>query len=167
MHLMKRAAVLVMVAGIAAAAGWACDDEGNALTLEEYFQRIEEADSEANERSDEVFETEPETVEEAQDQLQDLPDIIRDFIEDLENIEPPEEAQDAHERVVEGGREAADQFEDIIDEASDAESIEDFFAALSSDEFANVGQAFDDACQELQALADENEIDVTLNCGEA
>lgn len=164
MHLMKRAAMLMAIAAVAGAAGWACFGGGDSLTLEEYFEELERADDEFNERGDQVFESEPASVDEARDQLGQLPDIVGDFIDQLEDIDPPEEAADAHEQAIDSGRELQGQLEDVVDEIENAESFEEVAAALASDEFAELGAGFEEACTELQRIADENEIDATLDC---
>ena len=166
------AALLLTVGALAVACG-----DSKALTLEEYFQQLEALTDETNERSDELEEAfaqvDAASLSEAQ-QLQALADflaegvlLIEDFLAEVGKLRPPEAVVAEHNENVE----ATTLF--IAAMSGVPEGIEtmgtmDELVPLFEDE--GVSQAADrvvDACLQLQAVADKNEIDVDLNCDDA
>ena len=82
------------------------------------------------------------------------------------NLNPPDEAADAHGELVAGFRDLVGGLEDLIDQLADIESITEF-SALLFDPDSGFGSAIGQlaaACLELQGIADSNEIDVDLDC---
>ena len=167
-------ALLLLAFGAGAVA---CDDDSEALALEEYFQQLETLIDETNERSDELEEAfaqvDAASLSEAQ-QLQALADflaegvlLIEDSLAEIGKLRPPEAVVAEHNENVE----ATTLF--IAAMSGVSEGIEtmgtmDELVPLFEDE--GVSQAADrvvDACLQLQAVADKNEIDVDLNCDDA
>ncbi len=54
----------------------------------------------------------------------------------------------------------------VIDEAENAESIEDFFAVFETGEFNTAIERFDQACLDAEQLAADIGITVDLDCDE-
>ena len=165
--------LVVAVTLLAGALGLAaCDDDGDdELSTEEYFRRLQELEDRFEDRSDEideaigdVFDAEltDETREDIEQYLADASDAIDDYREDLDDLDPPEEAEDAHERAVEGAEELRETFEDWRDRLEDADSVEELFEDADIDALERLS----DACSDLEELAQDNGIDVELNCEE-
>jgi hypothetical protein len=153
----------------AAFGGWACtDDDGNELTLEEYFQRIEDLDNDFSERGDAAFENVPDEPEvtDVRDALIAFTDILDDFVAELDDLEAPEEARDAHDRAIDSGNEVRAEYERLVDLADDAESVDDLVSETQSESFTEASDRFTTACLDLQEVANENSIDVGLSCGD-
>lgn len=151
------------------------DDEPSA-DLEDYFAEIDAIFEAADAASDELetaFDeaySAVETVEEAKQVLGEFLLASREGIagalDDLEDVDPPNEAEDAHSAFIEAGRDLVDISERISDDLQDVET-EDDLSALSEDfdaEGTAAAAAADDACFDLQGIADDASIDVDLNC---
>ena len=86
--------------------------------------------------------------------------LFGDFSEDLAALDPPPAAEDAHARLLEtivataGANEGASQ--------QDLESQEGLGAAFAL--IQEVAGSPGAACRELQAIADDNDVSLTLNC---
>ena len=155
--------------GTAVVGGWACtDDEGNELTLEDYFQQLEELDDEFSEQGDAAFANVPENPEPADVQaaLEEFTGILGDFVADIEALEPPEEAQEAHDAAVEAGNATADAYDALAEEAGNVESVDELFTGDVGQEAQEAIDQFTTACLDLQQIADDNSIEVGLNCGD-
>ena len=164
------AAILLAVGAVAGA----CGGGGEALTLEEYFQRLDQIGDEA----DQKFQAldggpgEEASDEEIADYIDSLTQqeivIIADFIANLRDLDPPAEAEDVHAEAIESGEAAAQALQALADGIPDALSAaeaEAFFAEPDPDVEAAF-RRFDDACFAFQAVADNNNIDVDLECEE-
>lgn len=144
------------------------DDDGDSLTLEEYFQKVEEIDRSQIERSD-ALETrfdelgEDASVDEAADLFDEQVDLLRDFHGDLEDVEAPEEVADAHGRAVEALGDAVDTFDDLANRFRDADTLEEAFGQFDDSAFADFERA-DEACSDLVQVAADNNIEVELDC---
>jgi hypothetical protein len=162
-----RTLIVLSFVVVTALGAWGCtDEEGNELTLDEYFARLEEIDVEFNERSETLFNGvspgDPEAVREAFEQF---PDLVGDFVAELEDLDPPDEARDVHDRAIDAGNDMRTEFESILDEIGDA-SAEELFTAADGGAFSEASDRFSATCVELLGIAEENNVDVTLNCGE-
>ena len=156
-------AVLALVAG-AAACG---DDGGKTLTLEEYFRKVAALDVEqqaATDKLDPAFEQlEPDDVEGARDLFDQQLDVLDDFVEELDKLNPPEEVKETHDEALALFREFRAAFGDALDQAGDAETIDDMFAGFDEAAFAKIEQA-NEKCRELEQIAADNDIEVNLDC---
>lgn len=158
----------------------ACDGDGDAeLTLEEYFQRIEELNDDYDARAEAAgdfwedltgAESEEERIEVIRYWLDVQVDLIEGFFDGmvaLTALNPPDEVEDEHAEKVDATRAAFDLFRDRIDELEELEGAE-FLAGVSElfegEDLAEAEERGDEACFALQAIADENEIDIDLDC---
>lgn len=163
-------AVIAVVAFGPVASGCGDDGGGDKLTLEEYFEKIDELDNEQQTASDRLNSEVEELGEDASpddvaDSFQKQVDLLEDFTDDLDDIDPPDEVQDAHDEVVSALRDAPAEFESLIDEFREADSIEEAFGAFEDSDFSAIEKA-DEGCRDLEAIAADNNIDVDLDCGE-
>lgn len=148
----------------------ACGDDGDELTLEEFFLRVEELDDQFEADSaavDEEFDqlTEDASPDEALDLIRRTADLIEGFVDDLDDLNAPEEAVDVRDEAVTAGRDVARVVRDAVDEASGAETLEDlegFFAIFETEEA--VFDRFEQACLDAEQLAADNAITVDFDC---
>ena len=110
---MMKAAILALLLGAAIVIGLACDDSGgeDTLTLEEYILEVscltEEAATTAADYWDQVnlLTEEGDTPEPTS--AQGVRDANLAFWDEMATLEPPDMIRDAHEQLVETGRESA------------------------------------------------------------
>jgi len=144
--------------------------------LADYFAEVDAVFEEADSLSDELeaaFDeayANAQTVEEAREALGafllDTHDIYSDALDTLEGIEPPEEAADEHEAFIRAGSDLLDVSERLFQALQDVETEADL-NQLSEDfdaEGTAAANAADEACFDLQGVADDAGIDVDLNC---
>ena len=156
----------------------ACGGDGE-LTLEEYFQRMDvlgnDLEDESNrlgeefEEAIEGAETEEEVIEPFRDFFDRLAALFGDFVSEVESIDPPSEVEDAHNEIVAVQAEGLELLEDLDERAQRAESASDFeelSAELEGPVFTDVSDRSEQACFALEAIADDNGIDVDLECEE-
>jgi hypothetical protein len=168
------AAVLLGVSGIAVACGGGGEER---LSAEEYFQKLQTIsddlekqgatlDSEfqaavGSETGDEV------DVGAVQRVLAEGGTAFRRALDDLENLTPPSNVENAHRAFVEQVRVRTDLIESLADRAAEAGSASDLqevFAEFESPELEAEATRFSDACRALEGLASDNGIQVQLNC---
>jgi|CXWL01.1.fsa_nt_gi hypothetical protein len=138
---------------------------GGGLTLEEYFDKLEEIDADAGERLDEIGNdiSDAEDLDEVKDLVDDFSEALEDYVGGLEDLKPPGDAEDAHEDYVAAANEALDEWDKFRDDVQDADTIDE----LSLLDTAGVDDAADRVtavCLDLQEIADDNDIDVSLDC---
>ncbi len=148
-----------------------CGGATKELTLEEYFERIEALSDEADERFEPLVEALDQEFESEADQIEatrvffnaDIP-ILRDFVDALDDLDPPTEVEEPHEEAVAGGVELVEFLQDFIDRFSDVESTSELEELLDAPDLEAASGRFDRACLSLQDIADANGIAVDLDC---
>ncbi len=166
------AAALLALGTIAAACGG--DDE---LSLEEYFQRLEAIDADVDAKFEALFENFPDEGEEElfsneenlpflKELFAGFPVILTDALDALEELNPPSEAEDAHDEFLATGRELLEVFEDGADRVEAVESISEVEQIEEELEPAQqeAQERFDDACLDLVGVGEANGIHVDVTC---
>ena len=158
--------VLVVTVGSVAAA---CGDNGDELTLEEYFSQVETYMDDLAERvSIEAF-TQPDIDAPLEEQREIFSGFWTTFseqvggvfLDDLDALDPPSEAQDAHNELLQAAKDFAANAADVVEALGNATSEEEFDEAFALlDRGGDLGLG----CEKLQEVADDNDIQVTLNC---
>ena len=163
-------AALLLAFGTVAAA---CNGGGGGLTLEEYFQRLETVSTEYEQRGDalnegfaEEFSSEEEQIRETQDFWKEFLVLLGQFVNGLDDIDPPAEAEAAHEESVDAGTEMLKTFREFVDQVAEAESVSELAEAFGDPGFEVSGDRFEQSCVKLQGIADDNGIVVDLECEE-
>ncbi len=148
----------------------ACGGDDGELGLDEYFRRVDEI-GDANRARIGALDEQPgivgEDLESTQNYFEGFEASVERALNELRDLDPPAEAQDAHDEFVAALSEAQALWQDIGDQVADVESASELPAVLQQlDEppYDTAGDRFDDACLELQAIADENGIEVFLEC---
>ena len=163
--------VLLLVAGLAVACS---DGDGGSLSLEEYFQQLDEAQNDVDQRFEDAFQLEepgPDTSEEdiaafAREVVQAFATILGDAEGTFGDLEAPAEAEDAHDALVLAIGDATTALDSVEDDLPDALSLEELETFFSSSDLEAATTAVDEACVALQTIADDNSIDVDLACEE-
>jgi tetratricopeptide (TPR) repeat protein len=158
----------LLLAGIAAGA---CNDDGSEpASAEDYFDKLDEVDRRFEEASDALDrrseELEDDDVDGARDLFEDLIALIEEFVDDLQDLDPPEAASEAHEEAIENFRQAREDFSEALDEAGDADSVEEFVGAIFGSADSRAAEAATEACLSLERIAAENDITLDLSCEE-
>jgi hypothetical protein len=168
MKWIARSGAAAALLGVAVFGGWGCTgDNGNELTLEEYFRELDILDNESSAEAEAAFDdvvdtTDIDAIKEAYDAY---PGILGAFIEGLEDLDPPDEAEEVHERAVGAAREFGDALRDALTDLADVTSLEELGELGLGEEFTEAEDGFTTACLDLEELAVANSIDVDLDCG--
>lgn len=160
--------VTIALVGLGAFAPGCNDDGSGTLTLEEYFEKVDELDDNQTRQSDEIEREldamgEDASPDEVADSFQKQVDLLDDFRADLDDIKPPAEVEEAHNEVVRALGGATEQFDELVAEFREAESVEAAFAAFEDSDFSEIEKA-NEACRELEGIAAENSIEVDFDC---
>ncbi len=146
----------------------ACGGDGNGdqLSLEEYFQRLEILGEELDEAIAPLTETmsTSEDAEELKTALSEYSSLLEAFLADLDELSPPEEAESAHEEGLSNGRAFLSALDDLVGAAEDVETVEELSQLPESEAADAASGAFTESCLALQGIADESGIGVDLRC---
>jgi hypothetical protein len=170
--------VVLLIAGMGAAS---CSDDGDSktITLDEYFQQIDQLQN----ANDAAFATQESGTEEpAADatgeeisaylkaNITESAEIFRDTVAGLEDIDPPDEAADAHAAITASLNAAADALDSTAADIPDSMTMEELEASgeeiFGGEELSAAFQGISDACNVLTQIAADNSIDVDLACEE-
>lgn len=169
-------ALLLAFGVIAVACDGSSGGGGEPLTLDEYFEQMEAIIASADEtfaqietESEQKFE-EAQSEEEALGVLGDfftaLVPVLEEFSSDFRDLGPPAEVEDARNEMLEAFDDFLTSAASVIDGIEGVESEDDFDALLEDSGFNAADDRLDAACLVLQEIADENSIDVDLDCGD-
>ncbi len=144
---------------------------GEELTLEEYFRRIQALSDEVDERFEPLVEALNREFDSEAEQIEanrvffnaDIP-ILIDFGDGLDDLDPPVEVEDPHEEAVAGIAELVEFLQDFTDRLADVDSTSELEELLDDPELEAASGRFDQACFDLQDIADVNDIDMDLDC---
>jgi hypothetical protein len=157
---------------VLAACGGGGGEEEEGLSLEEYFQQfdaIEEGMKTSSAALDEQSEgIIGQDVQATQDYIAGYYDIVEQGLNDVEALEAPSEVGDAQDEFVAALANMISLWDDLSDRMAAVTTSEELQTLLieiqGETEWVEVSQQFTDACRELQGIADENGIAVTLDC---
>ena len=142
---------------------------GDPLTLEEYFQELDVAENDFRAAQDEsgaafaaLDDTTP--VEDVVDLLAELRDVVDEFVANLDDIDPPPEAEAAHNETMGGFQVVSESIGDAVDSIDSDTTADEIFAIFQEPEVVEAETALDASCNALQTLADDNNIEVDLSC---
>lgn len=99
-----------------------------------------------------------------QDSISTTADSFADAVGQLEQLEPPDSLRGSHEDTVAAGQFVLQAYEERIDDLESIENltgIDDYAISLSD---TGARQRFTEACQELQVIADRDDVAVDLSC---
>ena len=150
-----------------------CSGE-DSLTLEESFRQLEALTDKRNERSDELEEAfaqvDAASLSEAQ-QLQALADflaegvlLIEDFLAEVGKLRPPEAVVAEHNENVEATTLFIAAMSGVPEGIETMGTMDELVPLFEDEGVSQAAVRVVDACIQLQAVADRNEIDVDLDC---
>ena len=150
----------------------ACGGGGN-LSLEEYFSKMDDLQTSFEQQATALQAQVEGALQGVTDNEQALT-VFKGFLEDsltatddlvakLEALDPPSEAEGPHEDFVAAGKAIREGLASVIDRYDEFGSIDDISQFFTTD-LADVEQQGTNACKALQAVADDNDIDVDLSC---
>ena len=158
-----------LVAADLLAAGCGGGDDAGELTLKDYFVGLEVLldDLAGSVDDDEIF-AETDKSASVEEQGESLAGVYASFAEHtvgfsdgLAALQPPPEAQAAHEELLSESKAFTEDSEEVVGLLNDATSEADIQEAFEIlDSAANLAAA----CNALQDVAEENDIVVSLNC---
>ena len=177
---MKRM-IMALALGVAmlVISGCSSDDDGGdassgseQLTLADYFSAYQDLSQSAEEQFDSIA---PDiggsdaTLDEQKSSLvaflEDLRDVAREFLAELEDIDPPDKVKTLHDDSLAAGDDLVEGIDSVIAEVEDLGSLTDILDFdFDIPEFTTAGERLDELCAELQKLADAEGIDVDLSC---
>lgn len=159
-------AVALLAAGMFAAACGGSDDKDGGdgtVSLDEYFQQIDELAATLESDLAAVPSDDPSSVDDAVTQLSDVTAAFDSFANGLDDIDPPAEAADAHDATASSMHDWVDELNGVSDEVAGAASGADALALLNGLDTSGL-EASQQGCRDLQEVADSNQIDVDLGC---
>lgn len=134
--------------------------------LEEIVVRSDDEQEEIGERLNSLSTTDEDYVSEVQEGFSESGQLLEQSILDISELDPPEEAQQAHDDFRESLQAALillSQLSSEVDDATTSDEI-DLAAEAYTPQLTAQNQVTEDACVELQSVADANEVDVDLRC---
>ncbi len=168
------AALILALIALASACGGDGGGQGDALSLAQYYQRVDELVNDVAEQGDELIDEAFTDVDGASSDdaqlaasrfyLEGFLEIIDQFLDDLRDTEPPSEVRDAHDAFVDAAGGFAGASRDVIDRLEDVLSPGGLGELLDDRDLNEAGDRVEQACFEVQDLAEEHGIDIDLNC---
>ncbi len=164
----------MLLGAVMAACGGSGGGGGGELSLEQYFDRVgsiveglEERTATLDQPLEQEFDSEAEQIEALRDAFTSVRPVFRDFVDELDDLDPPAAVADAHSALVAGLTDLMGGLEDLIDQLAEVESASDFSELLfdPDSEFGSAIGQLAVACLQLQSIADDNDIDANLECG--
>ncbi len=168
LRLLMPAGVLLLVLSIIAAA---CGGDDEKLTLEEFFQQGDAIDDDFQQRFDRLPDEYPdpnlENFQTYKEFFGEFAVLFTEFIDELEVLNPPSEAEDAFDELLTAGSEFGELRQKLGDRLEGVESLAEANQVLSelSVETQAVDERYWDACKSLRKLADANGIVASFDCG--
>ena len=169
--MMRRLLVLGTVA--LAFVATACSG-GSDLTLEQYFDKLHGLQTSFEQKGKDLqaelqtkvqgITTDAEGLPLFKGFLEDSLTAVDGLVDDLEAIDPPGEVQSQHQDFITAGKAIRDAAADVIGRFDEFTSVDEV-AQLFTTDLADIGQQGTDACNALQSVADDNDINVDLSCG--
>jgi hypothetical protein len=168
------AVALVGLGWAAAACNGGGGGDGGPLSLADYFTEYEKIDNKAEDATADLereFDaslsatTIDDTVRfDLQEFYNRQIDIRQTYVDDVSDLVPPEEARAAHDASVTTYQAVLDAFTGIIDDLGQAQTTDDLEVIFTNEAVTSAVQAANKACIDLQQIADNNNINVNLEC---
>ena len=168
--MLRRLLALFLFGALLTASAAACGG-GGAMSLEDYFKELDtifgDIDAEFTDLEDgypDLF-VDPDETREYVDKA--IP-LVEGAVGDVRDLSPHEDAEDAHKEFLDAAEDVVEAYNTLAEELNDVESEEEIDVVLTEldAEMSPVFQRFEDACFGLQGIADDNDLDVDLDCEE-
>ncbi len=153
------------------AIGSACGEDGDTLSAEDYYKKLETIGREADEKTSENASSTPES-DEPQATKDWLARILSDGVtvgeeaaKKLEGLKPPDDVKPKHDTFVTAVKAEIEAFKKIRDTINDT-PVDQIEALLPTLNLGSATEASDTACNALQDDAASKSITVDLKCGD-
>jgi hypothetical protein len=162
-------AALVVVCGFLAGCGGG--GEADELTLHEFYGTLDEIFDGVDERFEALDDecraadaSEEAQIEAARCFFDTSAEVFDESLDEIGALNPPAEAEDAHGEYLASGAEVSRFVEKFLEGPTGTGSVTELDEFLEDPELEEASERFDNACYVLQAVADENEIGIDLDC---
>ena len=135
---------------------------GGELTLAEYFSELEPL-SQAFDADVDLLDA-GESLDEFVGFVEDSKSLVDDFVGDLEGLNAPAEAADAHSEAVSAGQELVEMYDNALTVLDLSETFVDATLVLEGPGFLGSQARFAASCVALQGIADSNGLDIDMRC---
>lgn len=166
---MARKLIATLMVGVMLTLAGACgDDDTDEMTLDEYFTELSGDISAYITANDAEFSTlnESEDLEELKSAFGNVAENLQTLLASVEELTPPEQAEDAQADALAAGEAFLAGIEEVDNSVQATDTVDDFIATADSDDLQQLSEEFNATCPPLQAVADENNVDVDLGCPE-
>lgn len=147
---------------------------GGGSTLQEYFDELHGIQTSFEQKGKDLQAELQTKLQGVTTQAEALP-LFKGFLEDsltaadglvadLDAIDPPSEVQSQHQDLVDAAKAIRGGLSDVIDRFDEFASIDEISQFFTTD-LADIEQQGTDACNSLQTVADDNDVNVDLSCG--
>ena len=181
---MKLRILAVAIAGVlllALGGAYSSDDDsgGGELTLAGYFSELEQLSQAFDSDLDAVIteaeasfdphaprDSEDEGIELFTDFVNNLRSTTDDFVKDIDALNAPAEASDAHDEAVAAGEALVEMYDNAITVlgSDTVKTFEQASLVLAGPGVIESQERFNASCVALQGIADSNGLDVDLSC---
>ena len=174
LRLLPLAIIALLLLAFGSSAVACGDDREESLALEEYFRQLEALTATADEgygEFEDAFDAELDAAVSEEDMLVAFEDFFKEvrpifttFVDGLNDLTPPAAVEELHKEYVDASAEFLASIEEVFSGLSDlgpAAGLESLFEDTDLDQ---AGVRLVETCAALQDFADENEIDVDLDC---
>lgn len=134
--------------------------------LEAYFTDVEDLGQTVDGDAASLFNTlnSSQDLEELKDAYGQIVEIFSTFLDGMKDIDPPEEVADEHAAAISSSEDFLAELESANDAAQDTTTLDEFTAAADTPTLSQLNDIVSGTCDDLQAIADANAIDVDLGC---
>jgi hypothetical protein len=177
MRRLVRAAIFVVPLALVSAAAAACGGGGGALSLDEYFAELQKLDQAQDQKQNDVeaqYEEKLNATEFSDQVIDDYTAFFeesraaaQEFLDRMRDLDAPDEAAEAHDSALAAYDGCLEQTGKVVDQIGEAQSFDDLLALFQNEDVNQACDRTTTACENLQAIADENDVEVDLNCGDA
>lgn len=148
----------------------------DSLSLDDYLQRVEDLGEEQERKDGEIeppsfddYDDERDYLDAVTDERRERAAVLEDSVDELERLSSPAESEDAHDRYVESLSHVLSAFDELIQALEESTSIDEANEVIDDlnaegSELSNAIADGNEACRDLQDLADDNDVDVDLAC---
>jgi hypothetical protein len=147
----------------------ACGDNGGELTLEDYFQQFNAITDDVTAQFEAVEDEFPGLYQEraaTRDAFDKMDVIFEEGLGQLDGLNPPDEVKQSHKGFRDGVAAQQRVFQEAADEIADIESVSELGQVLQARgaDLEATSTQINASCLALQKTADDNDIDVDLEC---
>lgn len=148
------------------------------VSLEEYFSQMEQIAQSHKKQADALEKSADEQMANATDEaaqvaliqtfFADNLEVAESSLTDIQEVSPPGEVEEQHQAFMDTFESMVAAFQEASTSIDDASTAADVSAVIEEmgPQIEGISGEFDTTCVDLQKVADENDIEADLDCGE-